>query len=319
MWEGGTAFHICTGFCPCRLLFIPGLSLFYVGDLVAHTLVVVGIEPEHTRKYLLCFPKAAEAPHAETVAVQAPEEGSILDEPLGKEAAEVLPEGELSDLYSHVVVADGRVRIVIERQVPEVGVGVEAAEIGGKEVHERAVRLLVVTRLFQIHGLYDGVRVGIVQVPAGEDKLHLIHGSPAFPDDGPRPRLYRLIRLSPIVVFGVPHSFFFQGEGCETETRYIRAPGGDLPRYVRVAGVLPYLVRYHGDDLARHSLEEAGGSERKGTVRADDATGDGVSFDGKGDEIGLLPHDDIILRCLRPLVDRDGLIGVTGAKKRRNR
>jgi hypothetical protein len=64
---------------------------------------------------------------------------------------------------------------------------------------------------------------------------------------------------------------------------------------------LPYLVRYHGDDLARHPFEEAGRSEGKDTVRAGYAAGDGVPLDGEGDEVGLLSDDEVLLFYLRLL------------------
>lgn len=97
-----------------------------------HTLVVVWIEPEHTGKHLLCLPEASEAPHAEAQAVEAPEEGPVLDKPPGKETPEVLTQGEFSDLHPHIVVTDCRIGIVIEREVPEMGVGIEAAEIAAR-------------------------------------------------------------------------------------------------------------------------------------------------------------------------------------------
>src|SRR5208337_1627190 len=293
-----------------RRLFMPGLSLLHVRELCAHALVVVRVEPEHAGKYLLRVPQAAEAPQAEAVAVEAPEEGAVLYNPPGKEAAEVLAEGELPDLHPHVVVTDRRVWIMIEREVPEVGVGVEATEIGGKEVHEFAVRLFVVTRLFQLDGLYDGVRVGILEVPAGEDDLYPVDGSGAFLDDGPRPRLNGFVRLSPIVILGVPRPLLLQGQGREAESRYVGAPGRDLARQVGMARVAPHPSRHHGDDLARHSLEEAGRAKRKGTLRSEDAAGDRVPLYRKGDEVDLPAHDEILSFRLRLLSGGELRIGI---------
>ena len=135
----------------------------------------------------------------------------------------------------------------------------------------------------------------------GRIELHLVDGSHAFLDDGPRPWFYRLIRLSPIVAFGVPHPLFLQGERREAESRYVGAPSLDLAGYVRVAAVAPRSVRYHGDDLARHSLEEASRAQGEGTVRSEDAAGDGVPLDGKGDEVDLPAHDEIFFFRLRLL------------------
>ena len=93
---------------------MPGLSLFHVRELGAHTLVVGRVEPEHTGKYFLCLPQATEAPHTEAIAVETSKEGAVVYEPPGKETAKVLAEGELPDFNSYVVVADRRVGIVIK-------------------------------------------------------------------------------------------------------------------------------------------------------------------------------------------------------------
>ena|GEM_PF-2997909 len=72
--------------------------------------------------------------------METPEEGAVVYKPPGKETAKVPAEGEFPDFNSYVVVTDCRVGIAIEREVSKVGMGVETAEIGGKEVHKLAVR-----------------------------------------------------------------------------------------------------------------------------------------------------------------------------------
>ena len=71
---------------------MPGLSLAHVMDEEAHTLVVGRVEPEHAGKHRIGFLDAAQPPEAETVAIQAPEERTVVDVPPGKKPLEVFSE-----------------------------------------------------------------------------------------------------------------------------------------------------------------------------------------------------------------------------------
>jgi len=162
---------------------MPGLSLFHVVEVKTHALVVRGIEPEHASKYFFRVPEPAEAPQAEAVAVKAAEERSVVRAAPGKKAVEVLAEGEFSDLHSYVVVTDRRIWIAMESEVSQVSVGVETAEIDGKDVHEHAARFPAVARFFHIDGFEDRVRIGVVRIFPGKDLLHLVLGPRALFDD----------------------------------------------------------------------------------------------------------------------------------------
>ncbi len=92
------------GFSSGLIVFTPGLSLFHVVEVKTCTLVVARIEPEHTGKYLFCFPDAAEPPQAEAVTVQTAEERSIVYASPRKETVKILAEGELADLDPDLVI-----------------------------------------------------------------------------------------------------------------------------------------------------------------------------------------------------------------------
>ena len=175
------------GFFSGLLVFMPGLSLFHVVEVRTCTLVVGRIEPEHTGKYLFCFPEPAEPPQAEAVTVQTAEERSIVYASPGKETVKVLAEGELADLDPDVVVTDCCVGIAREREVSQVGMAIETTEIGRQEIHQHAVRLSPVARLMEVNSFEDGVRVGIVRILAGKHLLHFVLGSRATFDDRFRP------------------------------------------------------------------------------------------------------------------------------------
>ena len=119
--------------------------------------------------------------------------------------------------------ADGRVGVALEREVPQVAVGIKAAEIRGEKVHERTVSSFVVARPFEIDSVEDGVRVGIVGVFAGKHLLHLILGPRASLDEGSSPRFSRLV--SPGVLPGIPHTDLFQCKWSETEGVDAGVPG----------------------------------------------------------------------------------------------
>ena len=93
--------------------------------------------------------------------------------------------------------------------------GIETAEIDGKEFHERAVRLFVLTGLFQVDRLEDRIRIRIERVLAGNDLFHHIDGARPPIDDRLRPVFYRFTWLSPILLSRVPHALIFEPERGE--------------------------------------------------------------------------------------------------------
>ena len=153
---------------------MPSFSFAHRVNEKAHTLVVRRIEPEHAGKNIVGLFDAAEPPQAETVAMQTPEEGTVVGVPPEKDAVEVFPEGELTDPHPDFVMADGRLGIAGEGEHAEVRMGIETAEISNEEAHEGEARLSVRTGLFEFDRLEYGIRIGIVRVLTGDDLFHLI-------------------------------------------------------------------------------------------------------------------------------------------------
>ena len=143
---------------------MPGLPLLNIGELKAGALVICGVEPKYTSEHLFGIPEPAEAPQAEAIAVEAAEERTVVYAAPGEKTANVLTEGELADLDAYIVVTDCRVGIAGESEVSQVGMGVETAEIGLKDIHEHTARSTVVARLFQFDGLQDRVSVWVVEI-----------------------------------------------------------------------------------------------------------------------------------------------------------
>ena len=89
LWEGKTAFHSFTAvlvlplcarssearcflllsFSKDQPLFMPRLTVSYVMDEEAHTLVVCRVEPEHAGKNVIGFFEPAQPPQTETIAI----------------------------------------------------------------------------------------------------------------------------------------------------------------------------------------------------------------------------------------------------------
>ena len=65
---------------------MPSFSFAHRVNEKADTLVVRGVEPEHAGKNIVGFFEPAEPPQAETVAMQTPEEGTVVGEPPEKDA-----------------------------------------------------------------------------------------------------------------------------------------------------------------------------------------------------------------------------------------
>jgi integrase len=95
---------------------------------------------------------------------------------------------------------DGFLGLVIEGKIAEVRVGIEAAEIRDKEVHERAPRFAVVTGLFRFDRVQDGIRIRIIGVLARDHLFHFIRRPGTSLDDRFCPVFYRFIRLAPVML-----------------------------------------------------------------------------------------------------------------------
>ena len=277
-------------------LLIPSLSIAHVINDTAHALVVGRVEPEHAGKNLFRFFEPTEPPETETIAVQTPEERTVVDVPPGKKTLEVFSERELTDAHAHLVVTDGFLRFVIEGNLAEVRMGIETPEISDEEVHERAVCFTVVAGLFQLDRFEYGIRIRVIGVLAGDHLFHLIHRSWTPLDDRFRPRFHRLIRFSPVMFLREPHALLFELKRRETEGGDIEAPRLDFSGEIRMPRVTPLLPRRYGDDLARHHIPGARRPEGNVALSRDTA-GDGISLYGQGDQFNIMGEVEIILRC----------------------
>ena len=67
--------------------------------------------------------------------MQAPQERTVIDQAPRQHTVEVLPERERADRHSHLVVMQCLFGAVVELEVAEVSVRVEAPEITCEEIH----------------------------------------------------------------------------------------------------------------------------------------------------------------------------------------
>src|SRR3990170_1876542 len=94
--------------------------------------------------------------------VQAAKKRSVVDVAPWQQALEALAQRQFPDAQPHLVVADGVLWAMVEDEVAEMGVGVEAAQVGVTEVHQDLVRSQVVAGVLEIVGLGNGIceRIG---------------------------------------------------------------------------------------------------------------------------------------------------------------
>jgi len=135
------------------------------GDLDEHldgALVISGVEPDQGPAQLLGFAVSIEAPGAEREAVQAAQEGSVIDPPPAQDAGEVLRKRALGDRHAGRVVRLRGGRIV-ECEHPQMGVGVQTPRIPLRQALEQRQRAGALSAVAQFDRLKDRVdRVGVL-------------------------------------------------------------------------------------------------------------------------------------------------------------
>lgn len=99
----------------------------YVFPALAHALVVVGVEREHALEHLLGGGELSATPQAQAVAVEAPQEGTVVELRPEQHAVETGRQRQLADPHADLVVEERLLWIVVEFQVAEVRVGIDAA------------------------------------------------------------------------------------------------------------------------------------------------------------------------------------------------
>ena len=85
--------------------------------------------------------------------MHAAEKRPIVDAAPRQHASEVVAKRELADPESHLVMTDRKSRVMIERQVAEMRMGVEAAQVRLAEVHQDRERLAQVSCVLEVVGL----------------------------------------------------------------------------------------------------------------------------------------------------------------------
>lgn len=124
----------------------PGLPVPNGVEDHADPLVVGRVQPQQTFAAGRGRLVKALAPLAEQEPVQAAQEGAVLVHAPGEQPVEALVEGEVGDLDARLEVAMGDPREGLEVGTPQVGEGVQAAEVLFERVQEDAVSLLGTTR-----------------------------------------------------------------------------------------------------------------------------------------------------------------------------
>src|SRR5271157_2909310 len=81
--------------------------------------------------------------------------------------------GQLADPHARLIVTDRVLGQLVENQVAEMCVGVQAAEVGLTEIHQDLIRSLVVAGVPAVIGFGDRVGERIVSVRAGQHLFHL--------------------------------------------------------------------------------------------------------------------------------------------------
>ena len=105
----------------------PRSTVAYVAPARAHALVVIGVEREHALEHLLGRGELTATPQAQAIAVEAPQEGAVVEPSPQQHAVEVGRQRQLADPHADLVVEERLFWIVVEFQVAEVRVGIDAA------------------------------------------------------------------------------------------------------------------------------------------------------------------------------------------------
>src|SRR3972149_11299999 len=173
-------------------LFFPHFPRLDLPDQEAAALVVGGVEPEHPVKDAPGFLEAIEPPQAEPESLHAPQERAVIDVAPRQYTLEFFPERQLPDPQPNLVGPDRFLGATIKAEVAEMGVGVEAAQVGLAKFHEDLVCALVVAAFLEIVGPQDWILVRLVRIFAGQDLFHFEGRARSVSDYRLRPLRNRL-------------------------------------------------------------------------------------------------------------------------------
>src|SRR6202041_3308930 len=132
------------------------------GNIEADALIIRRVEPQQPVKNTLGLLEPFQSPQAQPEAVHAAQERAVVEPSPGQQAIGEAAQREFADPQSHLVVAHRIAGDVVEDEVTEVSMGVEAAEVGLAKFHEDLACGLVITRTLQVVGADNGIAIRIV-------------------------------------------------------------------------------------------------------------------------------------------------------------
>ena len=134
-------------------------------DQEPHALVVGRIQPEHAVEDAPSLLEPAKAPEAQPEPMHAAEERPVVDPSPRQHALEAFAKGQLADPEPRLIVTDRVLGPVVENEVAEVRVGIQATEVGLTEIHQDLVCTLYFTGVLAVIGFGDRVGKGILGRP----------------------------------------------------------------------------------------------------------------------------------------------------------
>ncbi len=193
-------------------------------------------------------------------------------------------QGEFADADTYLIVTNGVLGTGIERQVAEVGVSIEAAQVGAAEIHEKFAGGSEVADVLVVVGVDDGV-AGTERVCAGDDLLHLELGAGAMLDNFPSPGGEAIAGLAPVFFGGVPEAAGLETEGSEPEGVGVEAGGFDGAGEGEGFARLWRLGGLDGGNEAGGETPEAGGAKGDGFAGGEESAVGGAGGERQDDEI----------------------------------
>jgi hypothetical protein len=105
-------------------------------DQKTHALIVRRVEPEHPVEHPSGLLEPAETPAAQPKAVHAAQERPVIEAAPGQHAVELVAQRQLADTKSHLIMTNGLGGPIVEDEVAEVRMRIQATKIGVAEFHQ---------------------------------------------------------------------------------------------------------------------------------------------------------------------------------------
>src|SRR5256886_8581000 len=152
----------------------------------------------------------------------------------------------------------------VEHEIAEVGMSIQAPDVGLTKFHQYLVRGLRIAGVSQIIRLGDRIRVEIVGIHTRQDLLHFELRTRTTGDDRSGPVVDGFARLAPVLFPWVPNAAVLEFQRDEPEGQHIQSCRFDFPRQIGMTGVAPALARPDPDDLSRYHVPEPWRPKRNG-------------------------------------------------------